>query len=550
MTGADRRAILAAYPDGGPLRNRVRARRLRRSALRRLIAELPTRGLVVVAGARAANGLAAHAIAQSSSERRVVLIVGPSRRAKAVAASVRALSIEIVPAAPTAARFADVACANVAMPPADAVVLLDALADLDRRAQEALLTRAVSSLRPAGVLVVREIDASARLRGRFARSLDRVRRILDGRRPASGAIRTAGAWARVLEDLGLTDARIIARRSASLDGRCTVVGRVAARVPAPAAPVARTIDVAPSSGPSTGPDSLARACALCGGLRRRVDLRHREGVLVRCRECGFVSVDPLPDRATALAQYDADYFHGERGYRDYAAEEANFRATFRRRLRRLLAFGAKGKLLDVGAATGAFLMEARGHGFDVMGVEPSAAAARSARAAWLDVRTASIETADLPRDRFDVVTCFDVVEHLVDSVGGLRRLRAWARPGGLVAVTVPDYGGHWARLSGKHWPFVTPHEHLHYFTRRTIRAAMHAAGLAVLEVSLATTPVSFGSLALRLPGAMGETAENLLGRVGNLGTALPFGSLLAIARRVDDRDAESAGWEGPSPDGP
>src|SRR5439155_426394 len=79
--------------------------------------------------------------------------------------------------------------------------------------------------------------------------------------------------------------------------------------------------------------------------------------------------------------------------------------------RRLRAFGARGRLLDVGAATGAFLREARAAGLDAVGIEPSEAAARVARAAWLDVRATTIEAAELPAGRFDVVTAFDVLEH-------------------------------------------------------------------------------------------------------------------------------------------
>ena len=196
-----------------------------------------------------------------------------------------------------------------------------------------------------------------------------------------------------------------------------------------------------------------------------------------------------------------------------------------------MAFGARGTLLDVGAATGAFLAEAAAAGFAVAGVEPSAWAAEVARARGLDVCTGTVEALGDAAGRFDVVTSFDVVEHLVDPVEGVRTLSRHARPGGLVAVTVPDFGGWWARCSGARWPFVTPKEHLHYFTRRTLRALLTAAGLRVREVSLATTPLSLGTALAKGLGAAGAAVARVLGPAADRGGALPFGTLFAVGQR-------------------
>ena len=183
-------------------------------------------------------------------------------------------------------------------------------------------------------------------------------------------------------------------------------------------------------------------------------MAHRDGMLARCLDCGLVSVDPLPSAGAALGLYDASYFHGEAGYRDYAGEELVFRAEFRRRLVRMRAAGASGRLLDVGAATGAFLTEARGAGFDVAGIEPSPVG-EAARARGFDVFHGPIEAATFAPASFDVATIFDVLEHLVDPADVLGRIRGWLRPTGRLFVAVPDFGGWWARGSGARWPMVT-----------------------------------------------------------------------------------------------
>ena len=275
---------------------------------------------------------------------------------------------------------------------------------------------------------------------------------------------------------------------------------------------------------------MTGACVHCGATRRRVALRHRDGTLVRCLDCGLVSVDPLPAPAVVLATYDAAYFQGEAGYRDYAGEERVFRAEFRRRLRRMRAHGAAGRLLDVGAATGAFLAEARVHGFAGSGIEPSPAAL-AARARGFDVFQGAIESAALSPGSCDVVTIFDVLEHLVDPGDVLARVGRWLRAGGRLFVAVPDFGGWWARGSGARWPMITPREHLHYFTRRSLRAVLVSAGFEVEAIALAGTPVSFGSLARKAFGRVGAVVERGLGRFASRGTALPFGTLFAVATR-------------------
>jgi SAM-dependent methyltransferase len=387
-----------------------------------------------------------------------------------------------------------------------------------RRAEEASLLASAAALAPNARVALHVIDAAKPVRARIARSLARFspRRRAEARR----SMRTARAWVALLEGLGFGDVRAV-RRRLPLSAWTTVT----------AAPPIRTWHLADLAEDDVPAVELTGRCAGCASLRRRVALRAPGGTLLRCRDCGLVSVEPLPTLAVALAQYDGAYFRGDHGYRDYAAEEANYRATFRRRLQRIRGFGGAGRLLDVGAATGAFLLEARQARFDVAGLEPVDSIAEAARKRGLDVRTGSIESLASSLDVFDVVTAFDVVEHLVDPLGGLRALASAVRGGGLLVVTVPDFGGLWARASGRRWPFITPPEHLHYFTRRSLRGALRTVGLDVLEVSTVSTPLSFGTLARKAAGALARPLERLLGPLADRGGALPFGTLMAVARR-------------------
>ena len=236
----------------------------------------------------------------------------------------------------------------------------------------------------------------------------------------------------------------------------------------------------------------------------------------------------MPAAEEAAAQYDDAYFQDAvRGYDDYARDDAVFRAAFRQRLEVVRRAGGHGRLLDIGCATGGLLLEAKALGFAPSGIEPAAGtAAQAAERSGCPVHAGTLDDALIAAASYDVVTAFDVLEHLTELGPTLRRLRWAVAPRGLLAVTVPDFGGLWARMSGAHWPFLTPWEHLLYFTRRSLRHALRHAGFARVTFHPATTPVSLGTLAAKTPLPAAAVPAAWRGR----GPGLPFGTLFAIAR--------------------
>lgn len=93
---------------------------------------------------------------------------------------------------------------TAAIPPADAICLIDVLHYLPEQAQASLLERIVRALPPQGVLYVREIDQAAGLRGWLARSAEHAMSALRGEPARAFAFRSAGAWRGLLMDSGFT----------------------------------------------------------------------------------------------------------------------------------------------------------------------------------------------------------------------------------------------------------------------------------------------------------------------------------------------------------
>jgi 2-polyprenyl-3-methyl-5-hydroxy-6-metoxy-1,4-benzoquinol methylase len=204
------------------------------------------------------------------------------------------------------------------------------------------------------------------------------------------------------------------------------------------------------------------------------------------------------------ALYDGDYFTGQE-YLDYAADEASFRHTFRKRLQRIRRQVRGGRLLEIGSAYGFFLDLARAH-FDAVGYEVNQQAVNHARRRFnLDVRTddflqASNSTIGGP---VDVTVMWDVIEHLERPDAFLARIAHLSRPGALLCLTTGDIGSLVARLRGRRWRMIHPPTHLHYFDRRTITRLLANHGFEVIDirtegVARSLRQMLYAILALRL----------------------------------------------------
>ncbi|MCI0398878.1 MAG: class I SAM-dependent methyltransferase [Chloroflexi bacterium] len=201
--------------------------------------------------------------------------------------------------------------------------------------------------------------------------------------------------------------------------------------------------------------------------------------LVRCRQCGLIYQNPqltleeLPD-------------HYPEGYQPYKKDPENESSTLRRldvqyglsrRRRQLLRHHPQpGRLLDVGCATGLFLKGMCDQGWTVAGVELSPYAADYARRAFgLDVFTGTLEEANLLAGSFDVVTMWDVLEHVIDPKATLAEVARILKPGGMLAISLPNPSCLEARLFGASWVGWDRPRHLHLFTPEVLRRYLAGA---------------------------------------------------------------------------
>jgi len=185
-----------------------------------------------------------------------------------------------------------------------------------------------------------------------------------------------------------------------------------------------------------------------------------------------------------------------------------------------------GSVLDLGCASGGLLALLRPRASLLAGLELSGTAARAAAEVGDLVVRGALEDSALPfeADSFDLVVLADVLEHLADPLGALRRAAGWCRPGGAVLVSVPNVA-HWiARLTivrGR-WPAhdsgTFDASHLRWFTRDALAALLADAGLLETELDAIVPALRNHVGARRLTDrlepawqALGRRAPGLLG---------------------------------------
>jgi SAM-dependent methyltransferase len=223
---------------------------------------------------------------------------------------------------------------------------------------------------------------------------------------------------------------------------------------------------------------------------------------------------------------------------DYLTSEDERRAAFRAALERIERhdfLSGRGRLLEIGSAAGLFLDEAQNAGWDAIGIEPSRWGTEAAKARRLSVFTGTLDEFPPETEPFDVVTSWDVWEHLEDPLGALQRTFELLRPGGLFVFTTINMGGLGRKIFRGRWPWFM-RMHLYYFTPRSLRALVERSGFQVLSVTTEPKTLKLGYVLDRAQSFLGPAARLARALVGKLGLSerrvrIDLGDILLVEAR-------------------
>ncbi len=230
-------------------------------------------------------------------------------------------------------------------------------------------------------------------------------------------------------------------------------------------------------------------CFLCGERGYKVLHEKDPFKAVKCRGCNLVYITPRLNSQSIINLYNENYWKSDRakdyGYTNYLADAPLYLSTFKIRSRVIENYKkGPGRVLDVGCAAGFFLKVMSDKGWETHGIEVSETVAAYAREelGLANVRTGDTsKLANLPENYFDVITFWDVVEHLEDPISTLKAARLCLKDDGILIIETQNIESAFAVLLCSCWQHFKYEEHLYHFCPTTVRLLVEKSGFHVVE---------------------------------------------------------------------
>jgi len=220
----------------------------------------------------------------------------------------------------------------------------------------------------------------------------------------------------------------------------------------------------------------------------------------RCTQCNLVYTNPR------LSDYNAVYLFGPSEEANEVESHADAKSPiFISAITKILRWQQKcgqnggGKILDLGCGSGHFLCAAQNNGFVGTGIEPSTSSAHYAKQKGVNVLHVDMYQANLPENSFDVITAFDVLEHVSDPKQMLTLCHKWLKPGGILVLRFPS--STWQKIKGvilhnilsSSRPSFAPTMHLYFFSVKTIEKMTTNIGFDTLLIETTDTETNSSS---------------------------------------------------------
>jgi SAM-dependent methyltransferase len=277
-----------------------------------------------------------------------------------------------------------------------------------------------------------------------------------------------------------------------------------------------------------GRSEQSATCPMCGGEQittlltapDRFHLRKQMYRLIRCSSCTGVWLASPPKPEEMGLHYTEDYHKGI-----MAAGEGPAESRWKYPRTRIASYKQGGAILDIGCSSGGFLSTIKGPSWELYGIEMEESTAQRARAnTGASVFVGDAVMAPFLPDTFDVITSFDVLEHVYSPREFLTKVLEWLKPGGIYYAMMPNIDSWEARLFRSHWYGLELPRHLFHFSPRSVRYLMTELGFE--EVCVKTPRASY------LQRSAGYVLSTLLEKVGSVPEPQASPSPRSIPRRA------------------
>lgn len=226
-------------------------------------------------------------------------------------------------------------------------------------------------------------------------------------------------------------------------------------------------------------------CNLCGSTRFAslyeipdlwLERFQIAGNFVICQDCGLLYQYPQPNQDEDLYPENYAVYKG--------GQDIFYKWGLKKRSQWITKYKPPGRLLDIGTGRGDFIAYMRDQcGWEVLGIETNVKIAeRIRRELALEVITTPLNQANFPEHTFDVITMWDVLEHIPDPKVALIETKRFLRPDGLLILRLPNYDSFDAKLFGKAWAGFDSPRHFFVFSRLTLKKMLKESGFSICEI--------------------------------------------------------------------
>ncbi len=205
---------------------------------------------------------------------------------------------------------------------------------------------------------------------------------------------------------------------------------------------------------------------------------YEHAYLVKCNSCGLVFGSRIPSEQDLQAHY-VQYV------RDNSISPITVK-RYEELLEQFEPYRKLNRILDIGCGDGHFLAIANQKGWNVFGTEYTDEAVAVSRSKGIEIHQGSIQ--DYNTDDFDVITSFEVLEHINDGRHHVEKINSLLRKGGLFYFTTPNFNSLSRKWLGGKWNVIEYPEHLTYYTCRTVDKILTQVGFQ--KKSIRTTGFS------------------------------------------------------------
>jgi SAM-dependent methyltransferase len=193
--------------------------------------------------------------------------------------------------------------------------------------------------------------------------------------------------------------------------------------------------------------------------------------------------------------YSKGFFTGGklyRAYADYVGDKPTILKNMRKYLTVIKKYKKSGTLLDLGCAMGFLIQEADKWKFESFGVDISSYAVEIAqklvgknkvtlgKVEELDKLALQFDKTNL--GKFDIITMFDLIEHLENPRIVLQKITKVLKDNGLIVIQTGDAGSMWTKFMGKNWHFFAPPQHFFFYSKNNIKELLSQSGFEVVKI--------------------------------------------------------------------